>query len=641
MKHEILYIFTAIVLFAACEDSAQYDPEHYSPSLYQVQAGQNEVVFSAMASSHEVTVTCNSSEWTASPDSDWISASKADNGALIISVTDNDSGDARTGNAYIYMNGSSLDAIKVIQERAIVDVFVEELSFSTDSSSQTVRVSGNCNWSASSDSDWISAVKNKEEESVIVTVAENDTDATRKGKVGIYVNDLLLSSITISQQAPYAYPENVEVTYRAYEASHQIRISSNCSWTCTTDSDWLFVENSGKGEYLLIGVSENTTKSPRTAVVNIQKNNLILSSVKVTQKAADTPLVTGSNKPANCYIISKAGDYCFPPVKGNSNTSVSNVSSAEVLWETFGTSVKPAVGDLIESVSLDAGNICFSTPASFKEGNAVIAAKDAFGNILWSWHIWLTDQPQGQVYYNNAGTMMDRNLGATSSVPGDVGALGLLYQWGRKDPFPGASAINYESPVAETTITWPAPVYSAYNTGTIEYSIAHPTTFIEANQENYDWYYSYYTSNDITRWPTSDKKKSIYDPCPDGWRIPDGGTDGVWTKALGSTALSSITFDKTNEGIDFSRKLGSASSIWYPAAGHIAPEDYGNSWVAGELTNVELGGQWWSASHDPYESGNVNYVFAAIFQISQYGDPIDRADKYSHAHGLSVRCIKE
>lgn len=145
MKHGILYIFTAIVLFAACEDSAQYDPEHYSPSLYQVQAGQNEVVFSAMASSHEVTVTCNSSEWTASPDSDWISASKADNGALIISVTDNDSGDARTGNAYIYMNGSSLDAIKVIQERAIVDVFVEELSFSTDSSSQTVRVSGNCN----------------------------------------------------------------------------------------------------------------------------------------------------------------------------------------------------------------------------------------------------------------------------------------------------------------------------------------------------------------------------------------------------------------------------------------------------------------------------------------------------------------
>lgn len=640
MKHRILYIFTAFVLFASCEDS-DYDSSRYSASLYYVKADQDEVVFSALASSYELPLTYTSSEWTPHADCDWISASKADNGALIISVTDNDSGDARMGNAYIYMNGRSLDAIKVVQERAIVDVSVEELSFSTDSSSQTVRVSGNCNWSASSDSDWISAVKNNEEESVIVTVAENDTDATRKGKVGIYVNDLLLSSITISQQAPYAYPENVEVTYRAYEASHQIRISSNCSWTCTTDSDWLFVENSGKGEYLLIGVRENTTKSPRTAVVNIQKNNLILSSVKVTQKAADTPLVTGSNKPANCYIISKAGDYCFPPVKGNSNTSLSNVSSAEVLWETFGTSVKPAVGDLIESVVFDAGNICFSTPASFKEGNAVIAAKDPFGNILWSWHIWLTDQPQAQVYYNNAGTMMDRNLGATSSVPGDVGALGLLYQWGRKDPFLGASAIIYESPAAESTITWPAPVYSAYNTGTIEYSIAHPTTFIEANQENYDWYYSYYTSNDITRWPTSDKNKSIYDPCPDGWRIPDGGTEGVWAKALGSTALSSITFDKTNEGIDFSRKLGSASSIWYPAAGHIAPEDYGNSWVAGELTNVELGGQWWSASHYPYESGNANYVFASIFQISKYGDSIDLADEYSHANGLSVRCIKE
>jgi hypothetical protein len=63
--------------------------------------------------------------------------------------------------------------------------------------------------------------------------------------------------------------------------------------------------------------------------------------------------------------------------------------------------------------------------------------------------------------------------------------------------------------------------------------------------------------------------------------------------------------------------------------------------VAGELINVELGGQWWSASHYPYESGNANYVFASIFQISQYGDFIDLADEYNHANGLSVRCIKE
>ena len=64
--------------------------------------------------------------------------------------------------------------------------------------------------------------------------------------------------------------------------------------------------------------------------------------------------------------------------------------------------------------------------ATDRKGNAVIAAKDSQRNIVWSWHIWLTDQPEEWVYANEAGTIMDRNLGATSATPGDVGALGLL-----------------------------------------------------------------------------------------------------------------------------------------------------------------------------------------------------------------------
>ena len=132
------------------------------------------------------------------------------------------------------------------------------------------------------------------------------------------------------------------------------------------------------------------------------------------------------NGTANSYIVSAAGPYKFSTVKGNSSESVGAVASAEVLWESFGTDVTPNVGDLVKNVSYKDGEITFQTADTYKEGNAVIAAKDASGTILWSWHIWLTDEPQGQVYYNNAGTMMDRNLGATSATPGDVGALGLL-----------------------------------------------------------------------------------------------------------------------------------------------------------------------------------------------------------------------
>lgn len=134
-----------------------------------------------------------------------------------------------------------------------------------------------------------------------------------------------------------------------------------------------------------------------------------------------------SSASANCYIISDAGLYKFKTVKGNSTTSVGSVASASILWETFGTDTAPEPSDLISEICCKEGYIAFQTADTFKEGNAVIAAKDGSGNILWSWHIWFTDQPQSHVYNNNAGTMMDRNLGATSATKGDVGALGLLY----------------------------------------------------------------------------------------------------------------------------------------------------------------------------------------------------------------------
>jgi hypothetical protein len=160
---------------------------------------------------------------------------------------------------------------------------------------------------------------------------------------------------------------------------------------------------------------------------------------------------------ANSYIVSSSGSYKFIPTKGNSTKSIGSISSVEVLWETFGTDKAPCVGDLIRDVKYEGGYIHFKTPALFVKGNAVIAAKNINGIILWSWHIWLTDNPKSQEYsnvYKDAGYMMDRNLGATTAVPGATGSLGLLYQWGRKDPFLGSSSIN-SSNIASSTIQWP------------------------------------------------------------------------------------------------------------------------------------------------------------------------------------------
>ena len=325
-----------------------------------------------------------------------------------------------------------------------------------------------------------------------------------------------------------------------------------------------------------------------------------------------------SSASANCYIISESGLYKFKTVKGNSSESVGSVASASILWETFGTSTSPEYLELIDGVCYKNDYIAFQTADVFKEGNAVIAAKDADGKILWSWHIWLTDQPQAHVYNNSAGTMMDRNLGATSATKGDVGALGLLYQWGRKDPFLGSSSTSSNT-VAQSTISWPSYVSSNSSNGTIEYATAHPTTFIAANGSNHDWYYTGDSSTDNTRWTTSETAKSIYDPCPAGWRVPDGGSNGIWSKA----GFDDTTYDSTNEGISFS--ISSPSTTWYPASGY--RYNYG-----GGLDGVGIGGGYWSASPD----GRLAYGLG--FNNEGYFNP-----SYSgyRAYGRSVRCLQE
>lgn len=129
-------------------------------------------------------------------------------------------------------------------------------------------------------------------------------------------------------------------------------------------------------------------------------------------------------------------------------------------------------GEMIANLRYEDGKIVFS--ASAHKGNAVIAARDEAGTILWSWHIWMTDKPAEQVYNNGAGTMMDRNLGATSATPDDPGSFGLMYQWGKKDPFCGVAELaSGKSTKLSTKAQWPEAVVSDANTGTIEYTLSH------------------------------------------------------------------------------------------------------------------------------------------------------------------------
>ncbi len=325
---------------------------------------------------------------------------------------------------------------------------------------------------------------------------------------------------------------------------------------------------------------------------------------------------------ANCYIVSEAGTYQIMPVRGNGNSYIGGIASAEVLWESYGVDEAPKKGALIAEVSYNERTISFSTTSSSLRGNAVIAAKDREGNILWSWHIWLTDKPADQVYNNDAGTMMDRNLGATSTLPGDVGALGLLYQWGRKDPFLGSSSISENTRAKSVnSVSW-ATTSSTEANGTIAYAIANPTTFIMYNDNNNDWCYS----SDDSRWQSA---KTVYDPCPAGYRVPDGGAESVWAKAFGTDG-DYPSFDSTNKGFDFggtaeNTKYLTGTSCWYPTAGYF--DDH-----SGSLDFVGRVGKYWSCTPNLY-----NYAHILTFN---YNDKIYPSDSGYRASVRSVRCFK-
>lgn len=337
---------------------------------------------------------------------------------------------------------------------------------------------------------------------------------------------------------------------------------------------------------------------------------------------------------ANCYIVSQYCTYKFKAVKGNSSEVINDIESCEVLWESFGTLEQPVKNDLIASLDYKDGYVTFKTHEEFKEGNAVIAVKNNKGDILWSWHIWMTDKPKSQTYNNGAGVVMDRNLGATSATPGEIGCLGLLYQWGRKDPFLGSGDTKKDT-IALSTATWESKhsddTDSVKTVGTIEYSISHPTTFIKgakAKTTNYDWYFIDDGTTDDTRWTTSEKEKSIYDPCPPGWRVPDGGRTGIWAKASENNGYFEEAYDQSNSGMNFKKVFGKDKVIWYPLCGSLSSL---NS-TDGVLTGVGYFSHYWSASINDINAFNLYTNKLTSVHTSNY---------CYRARGNSVRCSQD
>ena len=213
---------------------------------------------------------------------------------------------------------------------------------------------------------------------------------------------------------------------------------------------------------------------------------------------------------ANCYIVTEPGIYAFKALKGFSAEPIASIGSVEVLWESWGTTEEVEQNSIIAQVDFEKDVIYFRIAEGFHPGNAVIAARNDMGTLIWSWHIWVPETPVEENFYTLSRRMsLDRNLGALVVAAADGASpksAGLHYQWGRKDPFVGVGDFTTGKPasVAGQNMTL------AGGQMTTSASIKNPTVYA-----NHDGHWNQSQSEDY--WA---QKKTMYDPCPPGYKVP-------------------------------------------------------------------------------------------------------------------------
>lgn len=245
---------------------------------------------------------------------------------------------------------------------------------------------------------------------------------------------------------------------------------------------------------------------------------------------AIVPQVDYTATPANCYVATKPQTrYVFDPMVGGSNTPL-ETAEVKLLWQTSSHLIKYVdFRDGVASFYIDEDK---DNEGKVTPGNALLGAYNADGEIIWSWHIWVTNNDPMAVENTavlNGQVMMSINLGAELNSNGSTddadiyGSYGMYYQWGRKDPFVGPKDYKFTGNADDyiyDNIGYNLYLHYAESTaeqGTIEWATANPMTLIKGAKDNaYSWLYS---THDNELW--SPNSKTEYDPCPAGWRVAD------------------------------------------------------------------------------------------------------------------------
>ena len=378
----------------------------------------------------------------------------------------------------------------------------------------------------------------------------------------------------------------------------------------------------------------------------------------------------GDGKSANSYVLTTPKTaYQLNVSKDGAGKALTGVANVKILWQSYYGMLEHFTfnaDDCTVSFYVDAKTEDDNEEVYIKEngayimrdGNALIAATDAAGNILWSWHLWFSKESNNPLNdystYANGVTFMNRNLGAYGNSNGAtdntnliLDSYGLYYQWGRKDPF--LRPYYHDCSGGDDEYVYNGSNSAAYlvfaersaETGTVAYSIAHPTTFItnaaSVDAENADGIGDWLTTTDSSLW--SGTTKSLYDPCPYGWRVPAGSDFDV------------LSLSTEEDGMDVSAARGrfgwmltdGTNSYFYLGAGF-------RSYYDGVIHNMNYKidvypsqpepweGYYWTAgvTADGKQSTCMYFDLTTTRTINKFN--LNHPSK--RANAMQIRCVK-
>ena len=357
-----------------------------------------------------------------------------------------------------------------------------------------------------------------------------------------------------------------------------------------------------------------------------------------------------------------------PWIEKTNGGANAGVNGAKIVWADE--------KDLVTSPSIahDASNNAYLDfevkAADIKSGNAVVAVTKG-GTVVWSWHLWFAPQSaltpipvtnyQNKVYnfteetlgwkptkwegstYNtprtvkvrveqtiaNNGTKQVSDITITQN-PGTVRTgIATLYQFGRKDAFPGMD---------ETQLPQGSINKNAGNNMSITNGIQYPDRFYMSgsNWNNNYGYYNLWSADNMVAGSLNVGNdnpvvKTVYDPSPVGFKMPANNAftgftaDGQNNGTMNVDGTDDLQTFSNNFGHNFWTSSSKTATIHFPASGYRSYDD-------GSLNSVGYNGYYWSAVPG-YTYGGCSLSFKS--------DKVNPLDDITRSHGVAVRPVSE